>query len=343
MRIIHIIDSFKMGGVEVGVLNLLLNNDNYRILAVNGCNQEFLYNVPKGVRDRIIIRNNLFLAFIYLCKYKPGMIVSSLWRAHLISIIFSFFFRSVVRIHFVHSARFAHLFDRMITMLSFKFTNYVIFDSDRTKAWSSDYLKKKEVFQYVVPMNITFSTDKKVFLSKEMKFIYTGRINRIKRIDKAIDFICELRSQGYRAFFDIYGPDSGDSDYIKSHISSNSANEFVKIYDSISPFQIEEKMREYNFYLQTSKAEGMAISVFQSIINGLLPIVTPVGDIQNYAIDMKNAIFFDIDNVTDTVAKFIFSYKSDFQSFDIGFVDLSKYPPFSDRFFYCLNDIERKL
>ena len=48
-----------------------------------------------------------------------------------------------------------------------------------------------------------------------------------------------------------------------------------------------------SFYLQTSKLEGMAMSVVEAMQLGLVPVVTPVGEIKNYCIDEVNAILID--------------------------------------------------
>tara|TARA_A100001037_G_C14873989_1_gene510851 strand:- start:337 stop:762 length:426 start_codon:yes stop_codon:yes gene_type:complete len=48
-----------------------------------------------------------------------------------------------------------------------------------------------------------------------------------------------------------------------------------------------------SFYLQTSKLEGMAMSVVEAMQLGLVPLVTPVGEIKNYCIDKVNAILID--------------------------------------------------
>ena len=43
-----------------------------------------------------------------------------------------------------------------------------------------------------------------------------------------------------------------------------------------------KKLANASFYLQTSKFEGFAMSVVESMMMGLVPVVTPVGEIGRY-------------------------------------------------------------
>lgn len=53
-----------------------------------------------------------------------------------------------------------------------------------------------------------------------------------------------------------------------------------------------------SFYLQTSLVEGMAMSVVEAMQSGLVPVVTPVGEIAHYCLDQESAIFVDEDDAT---------------------------------------------
>ena len=59
---------------------------------------------------------------------------------------------------------------------------------------------------------------------------------------------------------------------------------------------------ETSFYLQTSKLEGMAMSVVEAMQLGVIPIVTPVGEIKNYCVNGMNSILIsDNDSVISSV------------------------------------------
>jgi glycosyltransferase involved in cell wall biosynthesis len=53
---------------------------------------------------------------------------------------------------------------------------------------------------------------------------------------------------------------------------------------------------EGSFYLQTSLQEGMAMSVVEAMQLGLVPVVTPVGQIATYCRDGENSILVGDDD-----------------------------------------------
>ena len=99
--------------------------------------------------------------------------------------------------------------------------------------------------------------------------------------------------------FDIYGPDEGElksiNDYIKVHKLENN----VKYCGVIENKEIESVLSKYNFFIQMSRQEGMAMSVVEALQVGVIPCVTNVGEISSYCIDGTNSFLFDskrIDN-----------------------------------------------
>ncbi|MDF7327373.1 glycosyltransferase [Proteus mirabilis] len=344
MKIIHIIDSFRIGGVEIGILSLLNSNKDYKVITVNGCDIELYNSLSKDQRKKIIIFNSYYYALRYLIKEKPNIVISSLWRSHILTLIYGLFNKHFKKIHFVHNSRFSHKVDKFITFLSLKRAHVVFFDSIGSKLWINKYKIIKDIQTKVIPMNISFSKKKRYFKPNDLSFVYTGRISEVKRIDLANLFIAELINMGLNPKFHIFGPDSGSYQKIKDNIKDLNLEKNVFLHEKINPLLIEEKLRNYNFYLQTSEAEGMAISVFQSIKNGLLPIITPVGEIPNYTEDGINAIYFDSSNIKKSASYFYNYYLSDFHNFKIGFIkNKNNYPTFSENFFNSIDEIVEEL
>ena len=72
-----------------------------------------------------------------------------------------------------------------------------------------------------------------------------------------------------------------------SKLEINDAVEFV------GPLSHEEVLRrgaQQSFYLKTSVFEGMAMSVVEAMQLGLVPVVTPVGEIARYCVNGVNSI-----------------------------------------------------
>lgn len=339
MNTIHIIDSLRVGGVEVGVLNLIFHNKDYTVLAVNGASKELLSSIPNEYKKNIIICDNILHAIITLIKLKPKIIISSLWRAHFTSIIFKIIKKKTKRIHFTHNARFAHIFDKLISKTSIRYANNIFNDSEKSSLWIKKYNIKK-IPSSVIPMNISFSSEKRVFCPNELSFVYAGRLSKVKRLDLAIHFIHELVKKDLKVSFHIFGPDSGELNNLIKLISELKLQNIIFIRPALSPFMMEKKLREYNFYLQTSEVEGMAISVFQAIKNGLLPLVTPVGEISGYTRQNINAIYFNKDNIQNTASSFQKLYLKSFQNFKPGeIINPEHYPTFAENYFQKLREI----
>jgi len=56
---------------------------------------------------------------------------------------------------------------------------------------------------------------------------------------------------------------------------------------------IEQAAAKASFYLQTSRYEGMALSVIEAMQAGLVPVVTPVGEIASYTMPGETAIWIE--------------------------------------------------
>lgn len=98
--------------------------------------------------------------------------------------------------------------------------------------------------------------------------------------------------------FWIIGPDDGDLQEIKKTVNALDLSESVLIMGYMNKAEIQDLVinEKLFFYLQLSDYEGMAMSVVESMSMGMIPIVTPVGQIQDYIKDGMNGFFVDFDN-----------------------------------------------
>lgn len=340
-KTVHIMNAMEIGGVEVGVLSLLKSKlqDKYHVVTVCGCNSEIYDSLSEQEKSRLHIGNGYFNALMLLLKLNPEIIVSSLWRAHLVSLLYKILRPSKQRIHFVHSARFAHFVDEMVTRLSISTSFEVFCDSNNTKKWLTKTLKRHE--SKVIPMNVSFSNKKITFYSAPVNFVYVGRFCKEKQLSKSLEFISRLAKTGINCTYDLYGRDDGELNLLMDYVEKNKLSKIVKFHDPILPTDIESEMRKYNYYLQSSFVEGMAISVFQSIKNGLFPVVTPVGEIKNYTQDGLNACYMNVDCIQGSAHKFIDMVSLEkVKNLRIGELTNKKdYPQFDESFFSALEAI----
>lgn len=304
---IHVINALEIGGVEVGVLSLLnsCHSENYEVVCVKGGDDKLFDSLSDDLKQRIHRCNGYLSALFTVVNLKPDIVVTSLWRAHVVGILCRLFLKKEVKyVHFVHLSDYVHLVDKYVSLLSLKNCRSVFTDSTSTKKWLID-THKCTANIHTVPMNISFSNHVKTFKANELTFCYFGRYSTQKNLFKAIDFIKLLNDKGYSATYNLYGRDDGLLAELIKYTKSIGQESNISFHESLLPQNVESKMREHTFYLQTSDNEGMAISVYQSIVNGLIPVVTPVGEINSYCKDMYNAFF--IDSIDASVDRFISS------------------------------------
>lgn len=335
IKTVHIINKLEIGGVEVGVISLLSNPNinNYKVVTIKGADQNIVDSLSNSQKSNLYICKSYWSAFFTLLKLRPTKIISSLWRSHFLSILYKLINPKTKKYHFIHNVRYAHVIDWFLTRLSITFSDYILCDSEKTHLAFIGILSSKSCS--VIPMSVTFSNGSKVDFNKhELRFVYVGRYAVQKNIKKSIDFIFSLKkiTPGKKILFDLFGRDDGCMNELKDYISSLGLDDCITLNHSILPFLVEENMRKYNYYLQTSTHEGMAISVFQSIINGLFPVVTSVGEISSYTRHKFNAFHLTGESDKDAQDFFDLIFNSKLNLNAGCLVNEDVYPVYSDAF-----------
>lgn len=175
---------------------------------------------------------------------------------------------------------------------------------------------------------------------RKIRFVFVGRYCEQKNFDLAFRFLQQLKNNGIEVEYDLFGRDDNYVNKIKKYIEKYELFCNVRIHESVDPSKVESLLTDYDFYLQTSSVEGMAISVFQSIRSGLIPVVTPVGEIAKYTKDGTNAFHLDKCNITLLASKFC---ATDFSNYSVGTViNREKYPVFHEAYFKETSSIFHK-
>ncbi|MEZ9778858.1 glycosyltransferase [Vibrio sp. 10N.261.54.A5] len=340
-KAIHIINAMQVGGVEVGVLSLLKSKSNtdYKVMAVKGCDEDLYNSLTEDEKSRLYICGGYINAIRFLIKLKPKTIVSSLWRAHLVSLIYKLITPKIKRVHFVHNAGFGHFINNTISQLSIYMADFIFTDSSESKEWFEHKMRRKGAV--VVPMNVSFSNAPKEASFDPLTFVFVGRFCKQKNLHQSIDFIKNLNTLGLNATFDLYGRDDGELDNLLTYISEQGMTDVVTVHGNVLPTKIEDEMKNYNYYLQSSLAEGMAISVYQAIKNGLIAVINPVGEMQHYTRNGVNAFYLNLDDIPNSANKFndIFS-NGKIKEINVGYiVNKKSYPNFDVSFFEEVNKL----
>jgi glycosyltransferase involved in cell wall biosynthesis len=126
--------------------------------------------------------------------------------------------------------------------------------------------------------------------SPEPNFIFWGRIDRQKGLLHALKIFAAVRETMPDAAFSIIGPDTGYGGILREFCRTVAIDDAVQFPGPKLWEEIQRDASGHSFYLQTSELEGMAMSVMEAMQLGLVPVVTPVGEIARYCSEGQNAI-----------------------------------------------------
>ena len=299
-KVLHIIPAFELGGVQTGILYSIekLNEIyDYKVLVIGKVDEEWVRGLPFPLKNYLITIGASFLLPGWVSGYKvvkqlkPDLIISSLWKSVGLSATFKFFNKNVVLCGFFHNASSPHLVSTLLSKLISFVQDAAIADSYATKMFLKKFYKIENAD--VVPYFFEFRLmkERKSFDPAYVKLAYFGRINKHKGADRSIKLCSLLKNYGVNFVFDIYG--DGPVDLYSHIIKDAGLSGHVYLKEKLPLHLVGECMSDYDFILQLSDYEGMALSVVEAMNMALVPIVTPVGEMERYTKDMENALWLN--------------------------------------------------
>lgn len=291
-RVAHIVPYDGLGGVETAVRSMEAGD--------NGCillHKCFISKSERSHRDDRYEHHgaskseyslgNYWAGYRYLRATKPDIIIASLWRSVILMGLASFLGVRGSKIVFLHLPRSIHAADFVLNLAAMIFSHRIWTDSDatleqrvpRTLRW------KARTISF-----LTRTVSHKTATSPAPKFIFWGRINAQKGLDRAIRIFATIRRHYPLAEFTVIGQDRGGLKGLQTLCDSLQIGSAVRFLGARDWNGIAAEAASHSFYLQTSNFEGMALSVIEAMQMGLVPIVTPAGEIGNYCRDGVNAI-----------------------------------------------------
>ena len=292
-KILYLIPLDGTGGVEVAAQTLKdLNEKNFKL------NIQYIFQKKSEIFNIIKIYESFKSVFVY----NPDFLIVSLWRAALVGIFAKFFRPKIKVILFIHSEKDAHFFDFIITRLALLFCLEIWFDSNASSSYRFKFLYKK-LNKQILSFNLREIALKNNALRKNKpNFIYWGRISKDKGLYRALEIFEGILKYFPKATYKIIGSHQFDFDEIHQYCVDRKLIKSVFFYDEMQFKNIEELANEASFYLQTSKFEGFAMSVVEAMMMGLVPVVTPVGEIARYC-NNKNSImvYSNMETIRDII------------------------------------------
>jgi glycosyltransferase involved in cell wall biosynthesis len=226
---------------------------------------------------------------------QPDVLIVSLWRSAIVGVMVKLLRPRLKLVVLVHSSKDAHFFDFIFTRLAICASSAVWVDSEASFALRFRRLSRRRVttISFLAHRLSPFCVAPSVRPSPA--FAFWGRLARPKNLGRTIDLFHQIHRKVPEAQLLLIGPDGGVRSDLEAKCASLGLTEAVRFVGPLPHGLIREEIQHCSFYLQTSDYEGMAMSVVEAMQMGLVPVVTPVGEIRRYCQHGKNAL-----TVTDT-------------------------------------------
>lgn len=285
-KVLHLIPYMGVGGVESAAqsMDVLRSGDiSFRVIKIFPSTP----TTPKS----LLLWNPLFFVSTLTRLYcnQPDILIVSLWRSCLVGIIYRLLCPNVKLVLFLHYPEDFHLLDYLATRCAALLSSRLWSDSRLTfnnRLPAFNFSRSNRVVSFVV-QRVLPATQHPL---NAPNFIYWGRIHPQKGLLAAISFFSRIQSLVPNAHYTIIGPDCGDLIRVQQHVRQLSLADHITFAGPLSFQEISSLASQSSFYLQSSRMEGMAMSVVEGMQLGLVPVVTPVGEIQFYARSGYNAI-----------------------------------------------------
>jgi len=293
IKVLHLIPHDAIGGVEMaahslpdGVYDEILFNKYFMVPKANAYDS---IKSLKAAHQSSLNNPLLFISTVkYILKEKPDLLIASLWRAVLVMIICKILRPSMKTVTFLHNTHTSHGVDYITNAVGIRLASQIWTDSTATQKFRLNSVQqaKSRVVSFMLEKRIAQTRGEVV-----PSFIFWGRLRKQKNIKRAIVLFESIHSVHPTATFRILGPDGGERELIANEIRERNLGGAITLEGPKSTDEIAQAASEACFYLQTSDHEGMAMSVVEAMQFGLIPVVTPVGEISTYARDDFNAVF----------------------------------------------------
>jgi glycosyltransferase involved in cell wall biosynthesis len=289
-RLLHVIPEDGLGGAEIAAHRAATQEpDRLTLLSLAGRAVE-----PRAA-NRLCLGARSHLS--PLAALRAGWMardydvaVFSLWKSILAMLAAAVLAPRTRRVLFLHSDRRVHLVDRLATMLGLRLAHQVWADSERTLAGlgppgPGDAARRVISFILRRPAAIRRADPRP-------RFIFWGRLHPLKRVDRAIALFARLAEGRPDARLLLIGPDAGSEAELRAQVRGLGLEDRVDFAGTQGFEEIAALAAGHDIFLQLSEQEGAAMSLIEAMQLGLVPVVTPVGEMGAYVRSMRTGIVY---------------------------------------------------
>lgn len=296
MRMIHIIPYDGIGGVEAAARSLPARH--FGSILFEKCflvQKASLEAKDHEYHGRFRSENDpraYIAAANWIVRRNPEVVIASLWRSCVVLILVKLLRPKIRTVTFLHLDRNVHWFDRILNGLAMRISTEIWADSQSTlTARAPDRLQRRG---RVISMR-THVLEAETKYNPDPTFVFWGRLHTQKGLGRSLRIFSTILAAYPEARFNIIGPDGGEKENLERQIEELGLQNAVQFLGAKSQEEVHAIGRAHSFYLQTSEVEGLAMSVAEAMQLGLVPVVTPVGEIAKYCRAGENAIMVTSD------------------------------------------------
>ncbi len=303
-RVVHLTHRLSTGGVETAIRVFLESRrrEDYLVMTLTADDGGH----PDTVLPGRGLNNPLsyLLHLLRLVRTPPAVLIVSLWRAALLGTVVKLLRPRVRLIVFLHNTRYKNRPDQWCHTAALAVCDVVFVDSEAAReALVPD--TRRPVRRIAFKLRTGVATVQPTS-QPPWYFAYWGRLSTQKRIDRALELLAILRRREDCRLVCI-GTDDGDGDRLRTRAAELDVAEWVQWLPEMPFPAIEARVAGASFFVQLSDFEGMAMSVVEAMQMGLVPVVSSVGEIRNYAEDGTNALLYggDLEGLAERVLDLI--------------------------------------
>lgn len=292
VRVLHVLPEYGTGGAEVAALSaaharhgqvtvLFLSapartEPGARVELCEGCH-------PLGFRA-------VWLTTRVVRRDRPSVVIVSLWKSLLTLLALRAMPGRPLLVHLLHADRPKHRLDQAAHSIMLRTCDAVWADSGTTldaRYPARSRTKATRVISFLVRRIVAPPR-----AGPAARFIFWGRLAPQKQIEQSIELFARLVPRNPSAVFTVIGRDDGSRTGAEERARTLGVNRNIRFLGELPFEEISRLAADASFYLQTSTFEGMAMSVVEAMQLGLVPVVTPVGEIPRYCKHLENALVF---------------------------------------------------
>lgn len=272
-RVTHLIPYDGIGGVETAARSMEGHQS-----ADTDFRCHYIHAVPRtrGARLALFSPWPAIRTALALRAAPPDLVIVSLWRSCIAALLAKLLRPRLRVVLFLHMARDAHAVDRWLTRAMARHAIEIWADSAETGRRRLPSRSADRVIPFITARLSPASPAP----SATPRFLYWGRLHPRKDLPRALGLFAAVRRSRPDASFEIIG----------ARIAQLGLDDAVALTGPLDQTAIARRAAGATFYLQTSREEGMAMSVVEAMQLGLVPVVTPAGEIARYCQAGVNAI-----------------------------------------------------